>query len=275
MGIGPEIKCNKCGRSFFGGKGFNSGAKNFCHDCVVNMAESISEDDFNSLGGTQKGFIALIRKEGGLDAGGGKNWWINILKKNAGEIDEIPVDTENDANYIMDMLEKFRKTYKNSEGNSLLLGGYDSYTSPDKVQGIAEKYHFVKHKSFHTTDKSVLEEIKYYIEQDRQVAVVAWSEEHRIDLWLEREEDNISSKSDQDKGGCFIATAVYGSYDAPEVVLLRGFRDTVLSKNITGRTFIHIYYSISPFIAKKLNNHSKAKEFIRNAIIDKIVAILR
>ena len=47
-------------------------------------------------------------------------------------------------------------------------------------------------------------------------------------------------------GGCYIATAVYGSYSAPEVIVLRRFRDEVLAKSILGRAFIKCYYRLSP-----------------------------
>lgn len=51
-------------------------------------------------------------------------------------------------------------------------------------------------------------------------------------------------------GGCYVATAVYGSYDCPEVWTLRRFRDNILAKTWCGRAFIHIYYTISPTLVK-------------------------
>lgn len=51
-------------------------------------------------------------------------------------------------------------------------------------------------------------------------------------------------------GGCYVATAVYGSYDCPQVWTLRRYRDNTLSKTWYGRTFIHIYYAISPTLVK-------------------------
>lgn len=54
------------------------------------------------------------------------------------------------------------------------------------------------------------------------------------------------------KEGCFVATAVYGSYDAPEVLLLRRFRDDALRKTAFGRGFIAVYYRVSPSVAKRL-----------------------
>jgi len=58
------------------------------------------------------------------------------------------------------------------------------------------------------------------------------------------------------KEGCYIATMVYGNYDAPEVVKLRFFRDTVLQKSWMGRKFIKYYYSTSPLVILYLGNYS-------------------
>jgi len=52
--------------------------------------------------------------------------------------------------------------------------------------------------------------------------------------------------SQNKKGGCYVATAVYGSYDCPEVWVLRRFRDNRLSKRRIGRAFITVYYFVSP-----------------------------
>jgi hypothetical protein len=47
----------------------------------------------------------------------------------------------------------------------------------------------------------------------------------------------------QEKGGfCFIATAAYGSYDAPFVQTFRDFRDQVLLRSALGRDFVRWYY---------------------------------
>ncbi|MDH3975117.1 MAG: fibronectin type III domain-containing protein [Deltaproteobacteria bacterium] len=48
------------------------------------------------------------------------------------------------------------------------------------------------------------------------------------------------------KEGCFIATAVFGSYDHPFVKVLREFRDSYLKSNAPGRKFIHFYYKEGP-----------------------------
>lgn len=51
-------------------------------------------------------------------------------------------------------------------------------------------------------------------------------------------------------GGCYVATAVYGSYDCPQVWTLRRFRDYTLAETWYGRAFIHAYYAISPTLVK-------------------------
>lgn len=51
-------------------------------------------------------------------------------------------------------------------------------------------------------------------------------------------------------GGCYVATAVYGSYDCPQVWTLRRFRDDTLAETWYGRAFIHLYYAVSPTLVK-------------------------
>lgn len=51
-------------------------------------------------------------------------------------------------------------------------------------------------------------------------------------------------------GGCYVATAVYGSYDCPEVWTLRRYRDYTLARTRRGRAFIRAYYAVSPTIVR-------------------------
>ncbi len=74
-------------------------------------------------------------------------------------------------------------------------------------------------------------------------------------------------------GGCYVATAVYGSYDCPEVWTLRRFRDSTLAKSFIGRAFIHTYYAISPTIVKLFGENKWFKAMWRKPL-DKMVAKL-
>lgn len=81
-------------------------------------------------------------------------------------------------------------------------------------------------------------------------------------------------QSESKKGGCYIATAVYGSYDCPEVWTLRRFRDYSLTKTIQGRLFIKIYYMISPALVKLFGNTVWFQRFWKGRL-DKMVQELR
>jgi len=62
-----------------------------------------------------------------------------------------------------------------------------------------------------------------------------------------------------EKGGCFIATAAFGSIDHSSVKTLRKFRDLRLSTSYLGKLFIIIYYRISPSIASHIAGSTYAK----------------
>ena len=71
--------------------------------------------------------------------------------------------------------------------------------------------------------------------------------------------------------GCFIATAVYGSYGADEVLVLREFRDRELASSGVGRFTIRFYYLVSPPIAELLEVFPFAKKPTKY-VLDKIVS---
>lgn len=85
---------------------------------------------------------------------------------------------------------------------------------------------------------------------------------------------DVSKINNEKKGACYIATAVYGSYDAPEVLVLRQFRDNTLSATALGRLFIKVYYRLSPPIADRLKNAKHINRFVRG-ILDKWVHNLK
>lgn len=84
-------------------------------------------------------------------------------------------------------------------------------------------------------------------------------------------EENISNPS---SGPCYVATAVYGSYNCPQVWTLRRFRDNTLDASWYGRAFIKSYYAISPTLVRWFGDTSWFKSFWRKPL-DKLVASLR
>jgi len=75
-------------------------------------------------------------------------------------------------------------------------------------------------------------------------------------------------------GGCFIATAAYGTDTAKEIDILREFRDTVLLPNSLGAKFVSLYYKTSPPIADFISQHEVLRTAVRVGFVDPIVKIL-
>lgn len=72
---------------------------------------------------------------------------------------------------------------------------------------------------------------------------------------------------------CYIATMVYGDYNAPEVLVLRKFRDEKLAPYFCGRIFIAYYYATSPYFVKIFKNNRPVKKCIK-WVLDKWVSRL-
>lgn len=67
-------------------------------------------------------------------------------------------------------------------------------------------------------------------------------------------------------GSCYIATMVYGSYESPEVMELRRFRDQVLLRHKWGRAFVSWYYSNSPAFVARWKDSDLVNRFVRGML---------
>jgi len=74
---------------------------------------------------------------------------------------------------------------------------------------------------------------------------------------------NIPVSNSGGGGGCFIATAAYGSLMAPHVKILRNFRDRFLTNNILGKSFVNLYYQYSPPLASFITKHDNLRLIVR------------
>ena len=84
------------------------------------------------------------------------------------------------------------------------------------------------------------------------------------------EEVPVSQPSQEQGGGCLIATATYGSELAPQVQMLREIRDNSLLQTESGSAFMEsfnqFYYSFSPGIADLERENPIFKEVVKLAI---------
>ncbi len=85
--------------------------------------------------------------------------------------------------------------------------------------------------------------------------------------------ETISPYPNLKNGGCFIATAAYGFYSAPQVQALRDFRDRYLLTNAPGRAFVSLYYHYGPHWAQIITTHPFLKPLVRIALFPLVCSL--
>lgn len=78
----------------------------------------------------------------------------------------------------------------------------------------------------------------------------------------------------KEQRGCFVATAVYGTDEATQVIELRRFRDQQLMRSQVGRWLVRAYYRCSPSFARWMAAGNRRTR-IGQLALDSLVSILR
>lgn len=127
--------------------------------------------------------------------------------------------------------------------------------------------------NIHNYPKTLNEYIKFKLNQDHGAQAHEITDElirvYVMTISTETEaldKRQSQSTSSQSKEGCYIATACYGSYNTPELLVFRNFRDTKLNKTLFGRSFIKVYYKTSPFLVKVIGDNKSINKFIKRCL---------
>jgi len=89
---------------------------------------------------------------------------------------------------------------------------------------------------------------------------------------------DASTTREKTGGGCFIATAAYGSELAPSVQFLREFRDDVVLKSRFQKPFedtLNVYYKFSPPVAELMKRNKPFKYTMKYSVVWPFVALAR
>jgi hypothetical protein len=78
--------------------------------------------------------------------------------------------------------------------------------------------------------------------------------------------DPAPSTIHSEEGGCFIATAAYGSYLNPRVQILREFRDQFLIPSPLGGKLVHLYYQFAPCVAHSMGDYRSLRFLVRQGL---------
>lgn len=83
------------------------------------------------------------------------------------------------------------------------------------------------------------------------------------------------TRMNQKSGPCFVATACYGDFEHPDVLIFRRWRDNYLIPSRIGSMFVSLYYLFSPPFATYVGKMPWLARMIRHRILEPIARRLR
>lgn len=159
-------------------------------------------------------------------------------------------DVENKTAVLVQMCESCMSLL-----NTLSTAAYNHYMQHSSVNGAHGEY---RDRVLHSGNAICTIGDFFYSVGDKQNACVCYKSAPALwkgqfglnEVALSRIKEVDPAYEPPKTGGCYVATAVYGSYDCPQVWTLRRYRDNVLAQTWYGRAFIKTYYAISPTLVK-------------------------
>jgi hypothetical protein len=155
-------------------------------------------------------------------------------------------------------------TTSSAGGGSIITPGegtftYDEGTVVHLVAEVVDSYQFVNW----TGDVGTI------ADADDAITTITMHEDYEITANFEE-----NSSSPPPSGGCFIATAAYGTPTAEQLDVLREFRDVVLLESTVGSQFVALYYQLSPPIADFISGSIFLRTLVRELLVDPIVWVV-
>jgi len=165
-------------------------------------------------------------------------------------------------------------------GNFILMRGQNIYRlnphSPSVAAGIASNFADHLSRMIAATEsrarledylRSICGNPRYYLPRDyEEIGADLRGHYAKVSQMV----DDLQKTEKRANGGCYIATAVYGTYDAPSVLVLRRFRDENLAHSVLGRAFINAYYAVGPTLAKHISQQNTIAAATRH-LLDRVV----
>jgi hypothetical protein len=79
--------------------------------------------------------------------------------------------------------------------------------------------------------------------------------------------------ADEAPSPCMVATAAYGTPLAPQINLLRRFRDRVLLSSAAGTAFVDVYYRVGGIAAQFIVRHDWAARAVRTVLVPVLLMV--
>lgn len=169
-----------------------------------------------------------------------------------------PEDYETLSEFIKEVVIKPLSLYVELESRGLVNTGRCPFTGLG-ISKSSPKWTWMRSRSIYLSDKGI--------------AIM----QQEDDAEYERIHGTPPPVRSENRGcaGCYIATMCYGSENAPEVIILRNFRDEVLNASAFGRFLIRVYYKYSPNVALFIEKRPYLNTIMREQIVNRIVKCIK